>query len=1245
MPGIGTLCQHRGRGRRSRPEGGFVRVWIRRFAWAVGALLLLWGAAWLGGPPLLKWQAQTRLSELLGRSVTIGAVELLPWSLELTVRDVAIGPAPGATSADPQVQLGRLHVDVSGASLWRGAPVVEALDVDAPRIRLTRTAAGHYDIDDLIAKFAPKPDAPASTEPARFALYNLELRDGQLLFDDKPAGRQHRVDALHLALPFLSNLPAQVDVKVEPHLAFKFNGTPFDSGAQATPFAKNRSADLKLVMGELELAPYKPYLPASLPVRLERGAVAAEIALQFAQPEGAAPRVSVKGSVSARGLALADAAGAPLLGWDKLRVDVKDVQPLVRQVALGKVTLDAPRIAIARDAAGELNLVKLGGSAPAPAEAASSASAPAASADAQAWKIGLDGFEISGGQVAWNDAATSPPAALQLDGLTLKLASLRWPEPAAMPVELAATLHAQGDGKAAAGTVSVKGEANDRAATLALELGGLALETLAPYLRAALVPQLVGTLSATGELHWAGGATPKTEVRLAQATLAGLKLVDPKLGKAGELVSLCELVVKELALDLDAHQVSLGSVRLVQPVIALARDKGGALNVQQWLVAAPAVPAKAPPAKPAPAGEAWRVQLRDFLLDGGQVRFADAMAGAGQPLRVEVNGLRVAVQNLALRGDKTTAPARVQLAAKVGAPATVDRATAPGSLDWKGQLALAPLQVKGTAKIDRFPVHLFEPYFGDRVGVGLLRADAGWQGDVSVTQERNGIAVNAAGDVLVSDLNVHTRPASAGGSTDELLTWQALNLKGLKFAMPAQGRPTLEVAEAALSDFYSKLVITDQGRFNLQDVAAAPAAGASAPAADVPASAASAATVPEAPPAFGIRIGATRLTNGKVDFTDHFIRPNYSANLTELNGRLGAFSNESRDVATLELRGKAAGTALLEITGALNPTAKPLALDIQAKATDLELAPLSPYAGKYAGYAIERGKLSMEIAYKIDADGKLDAKNQVILNQLTFGDKVDSPDATKLPVLLAVALLKDRHGVIDINLPVSGSINDPKFSVGGIIVKVILNLLAKALTAPFSLLFGGGADEASLVEFKAGAPVINDSGTKAIDKVAKALADRPALKMTVTGAADPASEREAYQSTVLEARLLAERRKEMLREGGAPDAPVTMTAEDRTRLLKEVYKATDIPNKPRNAIGMQKDLPVPEMEAMLKARTLVTEDAMRELALQRGLAVRDALIAKGLPSERLFLAAPKLRVSGDGDAAWTPRVQLALSTQ
>ena len=188
----------------------------------------------------------------------------------------------------------------------------------------------------------------------------------------------------------------------------------------------------------------------------------------------------------------------------------------------------------------------------------------------------------------------------------------------------------------------------------------------------------------------------------------------------------------------------------------------------------------------------------------------------------------------------------------------------------------------------------------------------------------------------------------------------------------------------------------------------------------------------------------------------------------------------------------------------------------------------------------------MAAAYKIDADGKLTASNQVILNQLTFGERVESASATQLPVLLAVALLTDRNGVIDLNLPVSGGVNDPQFSVGGIIWKLVLNLLGKAFTSPFALLAGNDRDDLSTVEFNPGSAQILGSGQQALDQVAAALVAKPGLKMTVTGAADPAAERGDLQRALLDERLQAEQARERLRDA-LPAALFASTAATPTR--------------------------------------------------------------------------------------------------
>ncbi len=1260
-------------------------IWLKRTAGVIGVVLLLWVIAWVAVPPLLKWQAQTRLSELLDRSVTLGDVSFQPWRMELTLNDIVVRAASGpasplpaaalpasgaaapsvaaASSAEPLLRVARVRANLALWPLFRRVPVVEALDIEAARVSVARLSPGHYDVDDLIDKFTRRPDQPAA-ELTQFALYNLQVRDAQLRFDDRPVGRIQRIDALQLALPFISNLPDEVQVKVEPHLAFKLNGASFDSGAQATPFAQTKTGELKLAMADLDLAPYLGYLPASLPVRVTRGSVSAALSLQFAVPQTGAPSVALKGKVGANDVALTDASGAPLLGWQRLQLGLSDVQPLARNLTFGDLRIDALQLQATRDAAGKIDLLSLAaprsGQAPAvaPASAASSAQAPAA----PGWQIGLDTLELAAAQIRWNDAAVKPAVMLQLDGLTLSAKQVHWPIAAPIAVTLSGALRAQGNGTPALAEFAAEGPVTDHDAKLGLRLTGLSLAAFGPYLSGVLVPSVDGQVAAQAQLDWSAAAdAPRLRLAIDALTLDALKLREGKGRTVQDAVALKQLALADLKVDVLGRSVEIGNVKLAQPTLNLARDKAGRLNLQGW-VPAPA-PAKERSHAGAPASAApWRVRLNNLQLDGGDIRFSDAAVRGNpgaEPLRVALTNLSVGLQGFEWQGDHAVAPAQLQLSARIGAPQR-ERSRPTGLLDYKGRVGMLPLLVGGRLRLERFPVHLFAPYFADQLPLSLLRAEAGYTGSLALRALPGGLDASAGGDVLLGDVHVATLPdagaVASAANTDELLGWQSLALKRVKVVMKPKSKPQIDIGEAALTDFYSRLVVTEQGHFNLQDMGRTPAGAAiaadsSVPAPAVTATAASAAGVPalaDSALPLDIRVGATTLTNGRVDFTDHFVRPNYSAALTELNGRLGAFSSTSRDMATIELRGRAEGTALLEIGGSLNPTVKPLALDIHAKATDLELAPLSPYAGKYAGYAIERGKLSMDVTYKIDADGKLEASNQLVLNQLTFGDRIESKDATKLPVLLAVALLKDRNGVIDINLPISGSINDPKFSVGGIIVKVIINLLTKAITAPFALLAGAGKDDLSLVEFRPGTATIAASSVAAIDKVAQALNDRPSLRMTVTGAADPASERDAIQEAAIEARLRAEQRREALRASApapAASASAPLSDEERTRLLKQVYKDTDIPNKPRNALGFAKDIPAAEMMALLKTRAPVTDESARELALQRGLAVRDALIAKGLPGERLFLAAPKLHAAGEGDAVWTPRVQLTLSTK
>lgn len=1193
--------------------------------------LALWALAWLVVPPIVKSQAERHLTQLLGREVHIGRVAFAPWSLTLTVEQLSVASAAGSERTQPQLSVGRIKVNADLRSLLRLAPVVEALEIEAPVIRLARLADGRYDIDDVAARFAG-PARDPSQEPARFALYNLRLAGGTIEFDDQPVARLHRVQALEVTLPFLSNLPDDIAVSTEPRVAFKLNGASFDSGAQAKPFAQDRASQIALSVVDLDLAPWLPYLPASLPFKPTQGRLATELDLQFALAADGTPRLSLRGKASLADVALAAGNAAvpvsPALAWRRLELVLSDVQPLVRKVALGSVTLSGAQLDARRSADGRINLVPA--TPPAVRPAAPAASAPPSAV--AAWQVSIDKIALTDARIVWNDAVTRPAATLRIEPLDLQAGPLHWPLQTASPVTLSARLVAL-DAKGAAlgepASLRLDGQGTDRTVEAQAALQGLDLTWLHPYLAQALTVRIEGRASANLRVKWSAGEPGGLALSEGSAQLDQLRIVDGTRGRPP--LSIGSVGLADAQLDLAARQLGIGSLKLARPALALSRNPQGQWNFEAWQ-------RDVTPDRPVPtdASQPWKLELGELILSDGELRLADgrpsgpASEAAGAPVRLVASAIGAHVKGLHWPSGPA---ARSQLQLRLAAGDAPPAAGSGGRIDWNGQLAPAPLSARGKLQVERLPLHAFEPYFGSGLNLALLRADAHWRGEVALAQRTGGWDASAQGDARISELRVHERAGIGARGGDELLSWQAFDLAGLRFEMRGDAKPSLTIAAVALSDFYSRLVITEDGRFNLRDVAAAPA----------PEAAASAPTTASGLP-LEIAIGGVRLSNGRVDFTDRFVRPNYSAALSELNGSLGAFSSGSREMATIDLKGRAAGSARLEIGGSLNPSVRPLALDIRAKATELELAPLSPYAGRYAGYAIERGKLSMDVAYKIDADGKLEARNQVVLNQLTFGDKVDSPDATKLPVLLAVALLKDRHGVIDIDLPISGSINDPQFSVFGIVLKIIGNLLAKALTAPFALLAGGGSEDLSFVAFEAGSAAMSEAGRTALDKVAKALAERPALKMTVTGASDPQSEREAIQRAALNARIAAEQRRDALRDGAVADAALpALTPTQRETMLRRIYDDARLPDKPRNLIGLAKSIPPAEMEALLMKATIVSTDSARELALQRGLAVRDALVAKGLPSERLFLAAPKLRASGEDDAAWSPRVQLSLS--
>ena len=1142
------------------------------------------------GPVFVRALAEDKLGELLGRKVSIGELTINPYTLSATLGKVAITEPDGRT---PFVSFERLYANLSSTSLAGGIRV-EQLSLEQPKVHLVRLGDNRYNITDLIEKFS-KP----SPEPTRFALANIRISGGQVTFDDRPLDQAHTVDKLQLGIPFVSNFPADLDVEVQPEFTATVDGTTLALGGEAKPFKSSREANLSLRLEGIDLPRWLPYSPVPLPVTVKSALLDTDLAIRF-QAAGKQPELSISGNTALKNFAIQDKQGRPLLQGERLTVDVASIKPFAREINIREAALIAPKLNVERDRNGVLNWQTA--FAP-PAQAAPATATPPA--PAAPWKWSLAAARVRAGEVSWSDAV--PRGGYQNKVQELVLDVGRSNQSSAIPLRL--SLKTARD---EAFSLETRLTPAPLAAEGKFEATAVDMAALAPYFAEQLRLKLVSAkVGASGDFAVSPQGQAVTLSR-GRVTLDDLRLTDS--GK--EALALKSLLADTIALDTGTRRVSVGTLMLDGPSASLVNDRQG-LNAARWFVpATPSGKAASRPAAKAPAsGKPWQATLDALAVSNGAVKLRDTTQR--RPVAMDLADIRLNSSKLASdrRGDMPLDLAMtVNKRGRLAASGRVDPFALSGNLDLRAdRLDLAPLTVMATQ--------------AERVNV--RRAELDTRGKLAFAKHGDQLNASYRGNVAVNNVRV-TDELNAG---TELLRWRTLKLDGLDVNTAPANR--VGVRNIALDSFFARVVLNQDGKLNLREIqnswggspAAAPLeeqttvpaktvsmpGGGTETTAKLPAKPAPSAPMPD------IRIDRIALSRGDVNWTDNFVRPNYRADLTQMKGTIGRIATRNNQAGEVDITGKVNNDAPLTIAGKVNPFAKPVVLDMSAAVKGLDLPPLSPYSGKYAGYAIEKGKLSVDLHYVVDA-GKLTAQNKLFLDQLTFGDKVDSPSATKLPVLLAVSLLKNRKGEIDVNLPVSGSLDDPQFSVGGLVVRVIVNLLEKAITSPFTLLanaFGGDAEKLSQLEFTPGTFALDASNRKKLDDLASILNDKPDLKLEIHGEADPSGDLAGAQRVRFEEDVA----RRWQNQGGDPDQKPDAKA--YAAIVKDIYSDGKF-KKPRNMIGLAKSLPVEEMEKLIVANTKVSDKDVSQLASRRALAVKNYLTDQAkLPGERLFIVGSK----------------------
>ncbi|MGB7630366.1 MAG: DUF748 domain-containing protein, partial [Candidatus Deferrimicrobium sp.] len=700
-------------------------------------------------------------------------------------------------------------------------------------------------------------------------------------------------------------------------------------------------------------------------------------------------------------------------------------------------------------------------------------------------KFTVDSIRLTGGKVRFADASRGIPFKTALEDIRVDVDGLSTEMGKKADARLSFSTES-GETLELKGNLSLSPLGSEGTVALAK----VALKKYTPYYEDAVRLDINGGILdvRSGYRFEQGSGGPEFRLSGLGAALSDLRMRQRE--EKEEFLKIPELALKDAEVDPGKKEIVVGEVATAKGTVAVRRSAVGEMNISRLVpgenhpveLADAKGPAGNPSAGSRSAERPWKITIKKTIVDRYAVRFEDRTTDP--PVEVALDRLRLGAENIAIGTHQR---------GKFSFATLYNR---QGNISLGGTFSADPPSLNAKLSARNLSIGTMQPYYTEKVKILLTGGTISAAGNVSFDAPKDRpLRAGFRGEVSVNDFS--SLDKSLG---EEFLTFSSLHFDGVE----AGYHPTsVAIREISLTDFYSRIIVHPDGTLNVQGIIAKADAGrdntASKPAAAIPPAptpADKALQTPEVP----IRIGTVTLQGGKVNFSDQYIKPNYSASLVEIGGRVSGLSSEESLLADIDLRGKLENSAPLEIVGKINPLAKNLFLDLKVDFRDMDLSPLSTYAGRYAGYGIEKGKLTLNLTYHIEKR-KLESENKVFLDQFTFGEAVDSPKATKLPVKLAVSLLKDRNGEIRLDLPVTGSLDDPKFSIWGVVWKILGNLLVKAATSPFALLgavFGGG-EQLSYLEFAPGSADIPATDEEKVGTLVKALYDRPALKLEIEG--------------------------------------------------------------------------------------------------------------------------------------------------
>ncbi|MFL5294038.1 MAG: DUF748 domain-containing protein [Myxococcales bacterium] len=892
-------------------------------------------------------------------------------------------------------------------------------------------------------------------------------------------------------------------------------------------------------------------------------------------------------SMTIRGFSVKERDGSTLLGFEELYVDVALLRHLRGGVHLEEVRVVRPEVRVAVLKGGKLNFSDLleNGEREQPAEPKPAEGKPTI--------FEIAHFSLDRGAIAFADRnrrrpfeGRIEPLSFALDGFTTepqKNGAYHFEAKLEPATQLAWT-----------GTIS----AIPPKSAGELSITGIQLAQFVSYAEDSTTLRITaGTMDLRGRYLFDASRTP-TAIKLEEGSLSlnGLRLDHPD--RDDELVRLESLALDGISADVGEAEARVRSIALLGAHLIVRRLSDGRIELSH--LSRPRVlpkPSGAPPSRP------WTTRVDGIHVERLGLVWEDHVPAT--PARVEIGDLQLNLSPLLLPGGVTSTFS------------TSFRIGPDGHFSAQGTANAASGAADVQLELTKLDLSMFQPYAAQSITGSLARGELEVKGRASWSVAPDGTQrPRFDGDIAVANLS--------------LLDGTGKPLAGFeRFALEKLQTDTVEtrLRRVLLKGGRLHGRIAPDGIANWATLSREPAKQETPPAKPETARVARKAEGPK------VSIEAIALEDFALDFTDRSLKPPFVTRLTRFGGQIAPFTQPGLAKSKIDLSGKLDG-APFRVSGVLRPAGKDSDADLTVSLAPWNLPPTSSYGIQYAGYPVQRGKLQLDLKYKL-AKRRVEASNIVTIHQLQLGDHVDSPTATGLPVKLALAILTDRQGKLTIDLPVEGNLDDPDFRVGKVILHAVLNVLEKAALAPFALLGSlfGSSEDMSAVDFAAGSDELADTEEKKLESLAKALAERPGLRLSIAGSMDPQIDRKGLLRSQLEEVLAAARHPPSGKLSPDHDeAP--LGAPERATVLHALYQERVIAPREKQAAQLKaagKSIPAdllprpgatPDVEETALQDTLsISPDDLADLARSRAETIQQALIEDyGIEPDRVFLA-------------------------